>query len=198
MPDPIQSSAADAPPMLGDHPALDILNTVARVDGELVDSLQSGQDVLHWLSRAGWPVEGDLGTLRMSSLLESARALREAIRTLIIRRKTGKRADPAPLNAFLAEARSHLALTPHGGGTLRLTRQWERRTPAQVLAPLAESAAELLAADDLSLVRRCEDEDCVLWFYDRTKSHHRRWCSMARCGNRNKVAAFRKRRQSGA
>nr|WP_254214234.1 CGNR zinc finger domain-containing protein [Burkholderia multivorans] len=33
----------------------------------------------------------------------------------------------------------------------------------------------------------------MLWFLDRTKSHRRRWCSKALCGNRQKVAAFRRR-----
>jgi predicted RNA-binding Zn ribbon-like protein len=35
-----------------------------------------------------------------------------------------------------------------------------------------------------------------LWFSDQTKSHQRRWCSMEMCGNRHKVAAYRKRRRS--
>jgi len=181
--------------MLGDHPALDILNTVSRVDGELVDSLQSDRDVVLWLSRAGWPLENELANLRSSALLHAARTLREEIRTLVERRKAGKRIDVGALNAFLAEARSHLELVPNQERGLSLERQWKRRTPEQALAPLAESAADLLASGDFSLVRRCEDEDCVLWFYDRTKSHHRRWCSMAACGNRHKVAAFRKRQQ---
>ncbi|MNH42693.1 CGNR zinc finger [compost metagenome] len=68
-------------------------------------------------------------------------------------------------------------------------------TAEQYLAPLAESAAELMAEGDFDLVRVCEHPDCVLWFYDRTKSHRRRWCSMALCGNRHKVAEFRKRKQ---
>lgn len=46
---------------------------------------------------------------------------------------------------------------------------------------------------DFNLVRKCEDSDCVLWFVDKTKAHRRRWCSMALCGNRNKVASFRQR-----
>jgi len=50
--------------MVGDHPALEILNTAARVDGELVDSLPSDRDVLLWLSRVGWPAENDLAHLR--------------------------------------------------------------------------------------------------------------------------------------
>jgi predicted RNA-binding Zn ribbon-like protein len=181
--------------MVGDHPALDILNTVARLGKELVDSLESDRDVLRWLSRVGWRTENDLAHLRPSSLLETARALRETIRTLMEKRKAGKRADPGALNAFLEEARSHLELVSNRDGSLRLERKWERRTPQQVLAPLAESAADLLATGDFRLIRRCEDEECVLWFYDRTRSHHRRWCSMATCGNRHKVATFRRRQQ---
>jgi predicted RNA-binding Zn ribbon-like protein len=63
--------------------------------------------------------------------------------------------------------------------------------------PVAEAVATLLAKGDFSLVRKCESPDCTLWFHDRTKSHHRRWCSMALCGNRMKVAAFRARQKGG-
>jgi predicted RNA-binding Zn ribbon-like protein len=52
---------------------------------------------------------------------------------------------------------------------------------------------QLLMQEDLSLVRQCGGEDCTIIFLDRTKSHRRRWCSMAACGNRAKVAAFRAR-----
>jgi predicted RNA-binding Zn ribbon-like protein len=64
---------------------------------------------------------------------------------------------------------------------------------AQQLVALA--AAELLANGDFDLVRTCESDDCVLHFYDRTKSHRRRWCSMATCGNRAKVQTFRARQR---
>jgi predicted RNA-binding Zn ribbon-like protein len=43
-------------------------------------------------------------------------------------------------------------------------------------------------------VRKCEAHDCTLLFEDATRSGRRRWCSMALCGNRMKVAAFRARR----
>ena len=66
---------------------------------------------------------------------------------------------------------------------------------SQSLGRLAYAAAELLAQGDFNLVRKCESADCSMMFYDRTKSHKRRWCSMALCGNRHKVAEFRKRRQ---
>jgi predicted RNA-binding Zn ribbon-like protein len=181
-------------PMLGDHPALDFLNTVVRVDGEPVDSLQSGGDVLRWLARAGWPMEDGTAGRPPESLLDMACALRMAIGTAVERRKAGK-PGVGVLNTFLAEAQSHLKLVPDKDGGLRLERQWERRTAEQVLAPVSEAAAELLATCDFDLVKRCEETECGLWFYDHTKSHHRRWCSMATCGNRHKVAAFRRRRQ---
>lgn len=60
----------------------------------------------------------------------------------------------------------------------------------------AAAAAWLSRATELdfALVRQCEHSDCVLWFHDTTKSHRRRWCAMALCGNRHKVSEFRKRR----
>jgi len=114
---------------------------------------------------------------------------------LVERKAAGKRLDPEPLNAYLAEARSYTRLAQKKDGSLQLKLRWKQRSPAEILAPLAQSAAELLAEGDFQLVRRCESDQCVLWFYDRTKSHQRRWCSMANCGNRHKVAAYRQRKQ---
>jgi predicted RNA-binding Zn ribbon-like protein len=196
MPTPVNLDRSVESPKIADHPALDLLNTVFLLDGVIVDSLQTDQDVLQWLAAAGWRIEQDLARAKPGALLRSARSLREAIRKIIETRKAGKRADPAPLNAFLVQSQSHLKLSSAQKGTFRLERHWQQRTPEEVLAPIAEAAAELLATGDFNLVRRCEDSECVLWFYDRTRSHHRRWCSMATCGNRNKVAAFRHRHQS--
>ena len=62
-----------------------------------------------------------------------------------------------------------------------------------ILAPVAEDAADSLVGDDLSLVRRCANPDCVLVFLDTTRNHRRRWCSMDVCGSRAKAAAFYRR-----
>lgn len=182
--------------MVADHLVLDLLNTVPQVDGSLVDLLQSDEDVVRWMALAGWPLrETGPGT---ASLLKTARSLRDTIRPLVETMKTGRRPDVGALNDFLKQSRSHLVLRSAKDGGLELAREWRQECAAEMLAPLAEEAAAFLATADFELVRRCEDSDCVLWFYDRTRSHHRRWCSMATCGNRNKVAAYRKRRQRGA
>lgn len=180
---------------LAGHPALDFLNTQMRVDGELVDVLQSSDDVLRWLEHAGFPVMDDGPNAASLRLLEPARKLREHIRMLVKKRKAGQRGDPSVLNGFLVEAGSYPQLAWKKAGSLKIDRIAKRSTPKAILAPIAEAAAELLATADFRLVKRCEDEECVLWFIDQTKSHHRLWCSMDICGNRHKVATYRNRRR---
>lgn len=68
--------------------------------------------------------------------------------------------------------------------------------PRQLLAPVAESAADLLCYGNPAYLKKCESDECVLYFYDTTKNHTRRWCSMAGCGNRAKAAAFYERKKS--
>ena len=182
--------------LLAGHPALDFLNTRMPVNREVVDFLQSDEDVLRWLKQAGLSVAKSHPHTAPISLADAARTLRENIRSLVEKRKAGQRGDPSVLNGFLAEAQSHPRLVWNTSRSLTIERVRRQGTPAGILAPVAEAAADLLATCDFTLVKRCEDETCVLWFSDQTKSHHRRWCSTALCGNRHKVAAYRKRRRA--
>jgi predicted RNA-binding Zn ribbon-like protein len=65
-----------------------------------------------------------------------------------------------------------------------------------LLAAIARSAAEILMEGAEARIRRCANPGCGLFFCDRSRTHRRRWCSMAICGNRNKVASFARRRVS--
>ena len=47
-------------------------------------------------------------------------------------------------------------------------------------------------------LRECQDPTCPTVFYDRSKNHTAKWCSMASCGNRNKVRKFRERERAEA
>ena len=187
---------ASRPLFLAGHPALDYLNTRMRVNGELVDLLQRDEDVMRWLKQAGLPVAEIGPNTPPPSLLDAARTLRESIRSLVENRKAGQRGDPSVLNGFLAQAQSHPRLVWNKPRSPTIERVRRRATPAGILAPVAEAAADLLATCDFALVKRCEGETCVLWFSDQTKSHHRRWCSTVLCGNRHKVAAYRERRRA--
>jgi predicted RNA-binding Zn ribbon-like protein len=181
---------------LAGHPALDFLNTRMRVNEDLVDVLQSDEDVLIWLQRAGFSAATTDGRTGPLVLLGPARRLRESIRSLVEKRKTGGRGDPSILNSFLAASQSYPQLVWNKSNTLTIDTVRRQDTAESILAPVAEAAADLLTTADFKLVKRCEDESCVLWFSDQTKSHHRRWCSMELCGNRHKVAAYRERRRN--
>lgn len=96
-----------------------------------------------------------------------------------------------------------------GTGASRLVRQgrgWRLAfastltEPLRALAPIARSAADLIAQGRGALVRKCANPRCVLYFRDTSRTRRRRWCSMAVCGNRMKVAAHTRRhgrRRSG-
>jgi predicted RNA-binding Zn ribbon-like protein len=188
-----------SPPVLADHPALDFLNTVLQVHSRCIDHLTSDASVQDALRRLALEIpQGErLAALEPGQLHVRAKSLREAVRALVRARKAGE----APTVTDLAELNQVLA---RGLGRLQL--HWQESVPQlqrdrpiehidDVLLPFAESAAELLDRGDYSRIRPCENPACSLWFYDRSKTNRRRWCSMAWCGNRAKVAAYRARQR---
>jgi predicted RNA-binding Zn ribbon-like protein len=178
---------------VGEDLAINFINTRRMVEGHLTDTLQSDSDVKAWLRRLEVPVAK--GTLPFNDgvLLQKARALREIALSAVKDRKSGKKPSLVALNRFLEDAPSHAALKTDDAMSIRVTRVYGKETVEAFLAPVAEAVADLLADGDFNLVRHCEGNACVLWFYDRTKGHRRRWCTSTGCGNRAKVAAFRAR-----
>ncbi len=179
-------------PQVGDHLALDLLNTEARSQGQVVDHWTTDEDVRQWLARQGL-AQGPANQAAPPGLLARGRELRAAVREAISARKAGGSVNINGLNAYLQAYLTSPHLHHDETGELTLTRTARGDASSLLLGPLAEAAAQLLVEGDFALVRQCEHPDCILWFYDRTKSHKRRWCSMAQCGNRYKAAQFRKR-----
>jgi predicted RNA-binding Zn ribbon-like protein len=189
---------------LGDHPALDFPNSTATPVRERIELTGDGQGYLRWLELAGQISPGEREALRftfapgdLDRAAAAAVGLREWLRPLIARWAAGDPAAPsdeqvAHLNTMLAAASANPELT-RADGDLALTSRRAWTSPQALLALPAEAAADLLAHGDRSLVRNCEGPTCTLWFYDRTKAHQRRWCSMAICGNRAKARAHRAR-----
>jgi predicted RNA-binding Zn ribbon-like protein len=178
---------------VGDHPALNFINTLRMSGGELTDTWQSDEDVAAWIVREG--LRDTLPSTRWPDgvLLREARNLREIAREAVEARKAKKTLPLDELNGFLEHSVSHCVLSAKSRTDLHFERVYRLKTVEQYLAPVVESVAELLSRADFDLVRHCEGGQCVLWFYDRTKAHRRRWCSPQFCGNRAKVAAFRAR-----
>jgi predicted RNA-binding Zn ribbon-like protein len=189
-----ETKQGDAPVLfVGDDPALDFINTAYGVD-EGHDHFVNDASVVDWLKQAGM-LSDEHGEAAYKGLLDSALELRAAGRKLVEQRQAGQWANPAVLNRILALGSHHLELQWKKGGEPALVPKQTNRDAAAVLLPVADALARLLAETDFALVRKCECDDCTLLFRDRTKSRRRRWCSMALCGNRMKVAAFRARQK---
>jgi predicted RNA-binding Zn ribbon-like protein len=183
---------------IGGHLSIDFVNTVRVVGGEVTDTLGSDDDVRVWLALAGVPVAPKPAPWPDGALLEAARRLREAAREAIEARKAGGRPPLKVINEFLESSASHGRLVARPGFGLEFRRIYRGGTPEEYLLPVTEAVAGLLAEGDFDLVRRCASDRCVLWFYDRTKGHGRRYCTSAGCGNRAKVAAYRSRTRGQA
>jgi predicted RNA-binding Zn ribbon-like protein len=188
---------------LGNHLALDFLNTCPVQNGEAVELLCDFDALLRWFQAAALLSSRQAASLRQQwaesarahHVVEAMRELRERLRKEILARESSgivHRAVVDELNHLMAE---HPMLTrlKASGKTPTIELWFDPRRPEDLFAPLAHSAAKLFAEVDRNRVRKCEQ--CVLHFYDTSKKGTRRWCSMQLCGNRLKVAAYAARRR---
>jgi predicted RNA-binding Zn ribbon-like protein len=188
---------------VGNLPCLDLVNTEIVARGERIDLLSGFVDLLRWLHAASQLTTTEAraaekrwgGTSEGKAAFHEAVLLRSALRGMVERLSAGKPVDRVSLeqiNRVLASRPAYRQLEHQGDGySSRLHTPSE--SPRHLLVPIAESAAWLLEHGDTSLVRRCENPACVLFFYDTTKNKRRRWCSMDACGSRAKAAAYYRR-----
>ena len=170
----------------GGHPALDFTATLAaRKRAEPRELLQTPADLDRWLLSSG--LAARLPNAKEEDV-RCARALREAI--FAIGSGAGTHATRETLNslAALRPARPQL----NASGELIL-----EGSVKELLATIARQAVELFGSGERERIRICEGDGCALLFLDLSRSGGRRWCSMAGCGNRAKVAAFYQRNRQG-
>ena len=194
------------PLLLGDHPALDFLNTVFMPDGKPVETIVDGQAYLAWFTAAGLLPAGEADDLRrrfgaadLDRAADEARRVRAWARDRLAcwRDRPGEALaeDWTVLNDLLARV-TYARRLVIAGPEAQLVETAVVATPDALIGLVAREIADLVSAENADLVRTCAGASCTLWFLDRTKAHRRLFCSAATCGNRAKVAAFRKRRQS--
>lgn len=204
MPTPVPSYREKPPKLLGGVLCLDFVNTVSwRGDPhDRGERLTSYRELLHWAVHAG--VLDEPASRRLSkaaarrprdaqAVVDAAIHLREALVRLLLDHP--RAADVAILNSSLAAAPSRASIRLASAGF-----EWAERADEDALdLPLHEvlwSAADLLVSGRASKVRSCGDPRCRWLFLDPSPSGRRRWCSMAECGNRNKVRRFHRARTS--
>ena len=186
---------------IGGRLALDFVNSVPLNNefswGQLIEFLESARIVT---PERG----GELLALSRSdpqaaeSLLRKAQRLAAALRLAfdaVLRKQRVLREWIEPVNEILRITEGHDEL-------VYTDNDWEIQFVASesglewLLAAVARSAAEIIAEGPRARLRLCANPRCGLFFYDTSRTHRRRWCSMTVCGNRHKVAAFARRHAS--
>ena len=147
--------------------------------GELLALNRSDRQAAESLLREAQQLAADL-RLAFGAVLHRHKILREWIE---------------PVNEILRITEGHDEL-------VAVDNDWEIQFVASesglewLLAAVARSAAEIITEGSRARLRLCANPRCGLFFYDTSRTHRRRWCSMTVCGNRHKVAAFARRHAS--
>ncbi len=187
---------------VGNQLALDFLNTQLLLSDGLQELLTDVAALERWLvaagvlqsaRRPGWRNSAE-GRQFLKRLLD----FREKLRAEIFRRESGASVSETfvgELNRLLERYPCRMAVQ-RGGKELSLGLMFEPRAPEDAWAPIVAAAADLLSGVPRDRVRKCESPTCVVHFYDTSKKNARRWCSMNLCGNKLKVAAYRRRNRS--
>jgi predicted RNA-binding Zn ribbon-like protein len=189
--------------LVGNNLSVDFVNTRIRENGAPKELLESFDDLIAWaamanlsnLSQAKALLQDWGGRPKAAQVLKLALKFRETLREMILDAERGAAIKPAVIEAI------NMVMKAENGyaEVVRTEEGFEKRfradfsDPGQLLAPIAEAAADLLCYGNLAYLKKCEGADCILHFYDTTKNHSRRWCNMAACGNRAKAAAFYQR-----
>jgi predicted RNA-binding Zn ribbon-like protein len=220
------SSDVETMPLLGGHPALDLINTVAPrealPDGcQPQDRLTSPMALLAWARRAGLAdaAESELAARAWerdpgagAAALAGVRELRDSLYIALLEAAglVAQQPDVAAVARqrlhdrwVAAVARSALRLDrgvprPDRGAAGAPRTEFGPAPEFQVLDRLAATAMDLLLTVDYGRLRRCPPEEggCGWIVLDQTRNGSRRWCQMADCGSAAKSRRLTERRRA--
>ena len=167
--------------------ALDLVNTEVVIRGRRGDLIANPSEVIRWWQAAqrhhvNLPLVAVVGDLAPDPAATHTTliALRAALRRMFSQIADSQQPDAADLAVMNAALQPGVVVAqPDGDGRV----QQAYRLAASPLHPLvftvALAALQLLTSGDVQRLHRCENERCILLFYDTTKSATRRWCSLA-------------------
>ena len=190
---------------IGNHPALDLANTLAATKEGPLDLLPDFSSLCRWMSEARLVSADEADFLaktwnreRGERFLAVVKSYRARIKELVAELGSKEQVPPSFIeetNRLMRSANAVLQIKPLRAKAYARSWPLDWEKPDSVLGLIAEAGLQLVCDCDLSLVRKCENPQCVLTFYDTTKNHQRRWCIMKVCGNRNKATLHRRKVQ---
>lgn len=152
------------------------------------DELDSRADAARWLTNHGLATSPVLDETELRQLHE----LRVAVRGLLLA-NNGRPARPEDLDVMNGAIR-------RSGLRPRVTpaRSAEVENPArgflQGMGAILVLVLEAIEDGSWERLKACPEDACNYAFYDHSRNRSRTWCSMARCGSRSKMRAYRERR----
>ncbi|HLZ57298.1 MAG TPA: ABATE domain-containing protein [Ktedonosporobacter sp.] len=204
-----QSTTQDDEPFLfrGENLALDLVNTEVIKRGKQIDLLTTPQDVAHWWQAAcrhhpefdKVRTENENTTNYDMALFKDLKSLRTALRAIfsaLVTQEVPDKKDVSILNAVLRTGYSALDLTEQGD--LLPCYHTTDAGKGLVLLPIALSALRLIRSGDRKRLHHCENGNCILFFYDTTKSATRRWCSLGCMDRARSAQRYREAKQRQA
>lgn len=192
------ASASDSSTLIGGRLSLDFVNELGPIANFSWEELLRFLLITRIISperSAQLLLLPENDTQSASALLLKAQRLHTSLHESLgaMLRKEAIRPDwVEPLNEVLRVTEGHDELLKRDG-------TWGLEFVAReggldwLLAAIARSGAEIISEGSNARLRICSNPDCGLLFYDVSRTKRRRWCSMSRCGNRSKVAAFSRR-----
>lgn len=182
---------------------LAFVNTLEIDRGKSQEHLPDVEVALRWFQRrrlmhpetmeegvAAFRADPDAAERAIARIRRVRAAMRELAEATVERRAP----DPKQLDRINRALRTPytyvLVPTPDGRG-------WDHKhegDPVEgALARLVESIAREISQGHPERMRVCANEECRWVFHDTSRSGRRKWCDMATCGNRAKVARHREK-----
>ena len=189
--------------LTGGDLCLDFINTVShRFRPEEGDYLHSFRDITSWYQHVNGMSAKTIQTLdrlaksypqKAAQVFGKSIQLRELLYQIFLQVIAGKVPDPQDLltlSSYISDAYTNMELVwSKDKGLLQL--QFNAPALEQVNWHIARHALDLLSTGPLKQVKQCPG--CGWIFLDKSKNGSRRWCSMATCGDIDKVTRFQQR-----
>jgi predicted RNA-binding Zn ribbon-like protein len=185
---------------VSDELSIQFVNTVAwRLRDRGEERLPSSEALLDWFRVVGLVTPSYSARLQAhwrkhpaeaEGLYKEAIVLREAVYQLFRARLAAQRFFESHVNILNATLRASAPGLRVTSGRSRMvwSPTFPHTSPADLLKPIAWSAADLLTGPRAQKIRQCQDDRGCGWlFIDESRAQNRRWCSMGDCGNRAKA-----------
>jgi predicted RNA-binding Zn ribbon-like protein len=196
MPDPASSPTLDL------TTTIEFMNTAELDHGISVDHLDSTLAALDWLQAWADLDPADVsGSAPVLARVVRARAAFRELWDAVVEHRRPDEGAVREINRVLrhrTQLEVETGIDDRGLAVYRLSRRFAGDPVDCALAELAEPLAQALGSpESIDRIRTCANDECRWVFFDASRTHRKRWCDMASCGNRAKAARHRARARAG-